>query len=266
MSCIALNSIFDGFKNETYTFVVDDFLYSDNTDEELSKIRIDTLPAAGTLNLDGIPVIATDEIDLEDIPDLTFDPVSEAWGIPYTTFTFSVYTDEYCASPATMTSYIMTDPISDIKKEIESIISGITRPTYQVDWGTVGERIENRQTAYPAAIVEYAGEDNTSFDGTGAESLAEINQVKFKITIYDRLPKESKYPIEDIERKLLTDLVVLKKVFFKNNTVNSKCDHIKYENNQPVRTTRNDKLQASTLEVYFLVQYQQEQNEPATRR
>ena len=79
--------------NTRYTFEADDFSFTDpDPGSALGKIKIITLPTAGTITLDGTAVTANDEITRSDIDDdkLVFTPATGATGTPYTTFTFKV--------------------------------------------------------------------------------------------------------------------------------------------------------------------------------
>jgi VCBS repeat-containing protein len=73
------------------TFAVSDFGFSDvDAGATLSSVRIDTLPAAGTLTLSGIPVTAGQVITAANIANLVFTPALNANGAAYANFTFSV--------------------------------------------------------------------------------------------------------------------------------------------------------------------------------
>ena len=76
-----------------YTFTADDFGFTD-TDfaNMLASVRIVTVPAPGTLALDGTAVLADAVVTKAQIDGdmLTFTPVAGASGAPYTTFTFKV--------------------------------------------------------------------------------------------------------------------------------------------------------------------------------
>ncbi|HPM82692.1 MAG TPA: tandem-95 repeat protein, partial [Candidatus Anammoximicrobium sp.] len=80
----------------TYTFASADFGFTDPNDipvNTFSRVKIASLPAAGTLKLSGVAVAADQFIAVADIANLTFEPVAEANGSPYTTFTFQVEDD-----------------------------------------------------------------------------------------------------------------------------------------------------------------------------
>ena len=94
-------------ENTAYAFTADDFNFTDSdTDDTLEKVKIVTLPGAGTLALDSTAVTADQEVTKAAIDDgdLTFTPVTDASGSPYTTFTFKVNDgDDESASAYTMT-------------------------------------------------------------------------------------------------------------------------------------------------------------------
>ena len=93
-------------EDTTYTFDDGDFDYSDADNDTLASVKIVTLPAAGTLKHDGSAVTANQVVSKADIDadKLTFEPVANANGDAYTSFTFKVNdgTDE-SASAYTMT-------------------------------------------------------------------------------------------------------------------------------------------------------------------
>ena len=90
-----------------YTFEADDFGFADtDTGDTLASVKIVTLPAVGTLALDGTAVTLNQVVTKAQIDGdmLTFTPVAGASGTGYATFTFKVNdgTDD-SASAYTMT-------------------------------------------------------------------------------------------------------------------------------------------------------------------
>ena len=80
-------------QDTAYAFDADDFGFADDdAGDTLESVRIVTLPALGTLALDGTEVMADGVVTTARIDDgdLTFTPVAGASGDPYTTFTFKV--------------------------------------------------------------------------------------------------------------------------------------------------------------------------------
>ena len=62
-------------------------------DDGFLSVVITTLPAAGTLTLDGDPVDAGDVVLVSELGDLVFTPAANANGTPYASFTFQVQDD-----------------------------------------------------------------------------------------------------------------------------------------------------------------------------
>jgi Bacterial Ig domain len=80
----------------THTFAAAEFGFTDPNDSPanaLQAVVITTLPAKGTLKLSGAPVTAGQEVAAANIPNLTFQPVANENGTPYTSFTFQVRDD-----------------------------------------------------------------------------------------------------------------------------------------------------------------------------
>ena len=110
----AANTVTTG-EDRAYAFTADDFGFDDaDAGATLASVTIVTVPAAGTLALDGTAVLAdavvtTDQIDADM---LTFTPARDAHGAPYTTFTFTVNdgTDD-SASAYTMTIDVTDAPV-----------------------------------------------------------------------------------------------------------------------------------------------------------
>jgi VCBS repeat-containing protein len=82
-------------EDDPYTFSVNDFGFSDPADHnDLAFVIVDSLPppAKGTLTLNGNPVLVGQSIAAGDIAagNLVFTPAADAFGTPYTDFTFRV--------------------------------------------------------------------------------------------------------------------------------------------------------------------------------
>ena len=78
-----------------YTFAAGDFGFSDVNDapDNFLSVIITTLPADGILELSGVAVTAGQEITVANIPNLTFTPTANEFGVGYTNFTFQVRDD-----------------------------------------------------------------------------------------------------------------------------------------------------------------------------
>ena len=102
-------------EDRAYAFTADDFGFDDDdAGATLASVTIVTVPAAGTLALDGTAVMADDVVTKDQIDGdmLTFTPARDAHGDPYTTFTFTVNdgTDD-SASAYTMTIDVTDAPL-----------------------------------------------------------------------------------------------------------------------------------------------------------
>ncbi len=108
----ASNNTVRAIAGTAYAFTADDFGFADADGDMLASVKIESLPGAGTLALDGTAVMASDVIPKADIDagDLTFTPASGASGTDYASFTFKVNdgTDD------SATAYTMTIDIRNI--------------------------------------------------------------------------------------------------------------------------------------------------------
>ena len=103
-------------EDRAYAFTADDFGFDDDdAGDTLASVTIVTVPAAGTLALDGTAVLAAAVVTKAQIDGdmLTFTPARDAHGDPYTTFTFTVNdgTDD-SASAYTMTIDVTDAPVA----------------------------------------------------------------------------------------------------------------------------------------------------------
>ena len=99
-----------------HVFTVANFGFTDvDAGDTLSAVRIDTLPAAGTLTLNGVAVAATNVILVADINAglLQFTPAANQNGAPYTTFTFSVRDQSNAFDAAPNTLRVDVTPVND---------------------------------------------------------------------------------------------------------------------------------------------------------
>ena len=74
-----------------YTFEADDFGFDDtDAGDTLASVRIESVPLAGELKLDGTAAVVDQVVTSADIGDLTFTPVAGASGDNYASFMFKV--------------------------------------------------------------------------------------------------------------------------------------------------------------------------------
>ena len=149
--------------NETYTFELNDFIFSSVNKDLLTKIKITTLTSKGTIYLDannnnivdaGEEVMLNQEIPKADLVagKLKFNPVTNEYGAPYTTFTFNWF-DGTSYSTLDYLQYIYvlsvaptvtTQAVSDIGSTTATGNGNITNlgvpfPTsYGICWNTAG--------------------------------------------------------------------------------------------------------------------------------
>ena len=101
-----------------YTFSANEFSFSDiDTGDALVRVRIVTLPGAGTLAAGGTPVTPGQLVAADDLGNLTYTPNENGNGAPYTTFTFQVSDGDADIGLAySVLAYTMTvdvTPVSD---------------------------------------------------------------------------------------------------------------------------------------------------------
>ncbi|MGH6637126.1 MAG: DVUA0089 family protein, partial [Polaromonas sp.] len=95
-------------------FTAGDFGFTDvDAGDSLQGVRIDSLPAAGSLTLNGVAVTAGQVITLAQIGSLTFTPAANANGNNYASLTFSVQdaSGAFSAAPNTLT--LNVTPVND---------------------------------------------------------------------------------------------------------------------------------------------------------
>ena len=100
-------------EDTAYTFAAADFNFTDTDGDALASVTVVTLPAEGSLTLDGTPVMEDQSVPAADIGQLVFTPPANGNGDAYARFSFRVHdgTDE-SVSAYTMTVNVtaMNDP------------------------------------------------------------------------------------------------------------------------------------------------------------
>ena len=155
-------------EDTAYTFGAADFNFDDtDTGDALASVTVVTLPAEGSLTLDGPAVTTGQSVPAADIGKLVFTPVANGNGDAYARFTFRVHdgTDE-SASAYTMTVNVtaMNDPatgapaISGTAQVGQTLtaatlgiadVDGLTSPTYSYRW----IRVDDDGTSNPTDIT-----------------------------------------------------------------------------------------------------------------
>jgi hypothetical protein len=127
---VALASIVTTAEDTTYTFAAADFGFSDaDAGDVLTKVRIASLPAAGSLTFEGTSVMLDQEILTADLAagKLRFLPASDAYGVSYAAFQFKVHDGTgYSNSSAAMTVHVTpeNDPPTADDQWISSLEDG----------------------------------------------------------------------------------------------------------------------------------------------
>jgi len=108
-------------EDTTYTFTVSDFGFSDIDGNTFNRVRITTVPTAGSLTLNGLAVSAATFVNVSDITagNLKFTPALNSNGNSYTSFTFQVEDNGGTASgganldPTPNTITVNVAPVND---------------------------------------------------------------------------------------------------------------------------------------------------------
>ena len=163
-----------------YTFAASDFGFSDPNDSpanNLSSVKVTTLPAAGTLKLDGTAVNAGDFVSAADLAanKLTYDPAANACGAGYASFTFQVQDDGGTAnsgvdtdqSPNTIT--INVNCVNDAPTNIALTNNSVAENTPQgTDVGDLSSTDPDAAQTHTYTLVTGSGDtDNNDFQITG---------------------------------------------------------------------------------------------------
>ncbi|WP_157237047.1 VCBS domain-containing protein, partial [Endozoicomonas elysicola] len=91
-------------EDQSYTFTTGDFSFSDvDSGDTLQSITITSLPAAGSLLLNGVAVTANQSITASDISLLTYTPALNDNGTDYTSFGFTVSDGQLDSTEHTLT-------------------------------------------------------------------------------------------------------------------------------------------------------------------
>jgi VCBS repeat-containing protein len=174
----------------TYTLQAADFDFSDaDAGQSLAGVRIDTLPALGTLRLNGVPITGVTTVAIADINAnrLTYTPALNGNGTAYASFTFSVQDSAggYDAAPNTFTfdvSAVNDAPAITAPGSVpvtEDVVTPITGISF-VDVDAGGAAVTVTFSAPSGSLAAVSGGGVTvGGSGTGALTLtggiADIN-------------------------------------------------------------------------------------------
>ena len=108
------NNTVTTLEDTAYTFKTADFNFSDvDAGDTLQKVQITQLPTAGQLQLNGLTLTGTPEINISDITagNLKFVPSLNANGTSYASFQFQISDGQVYSNPATLT--VNVTPVND---------------------------------------------------------------------------------------------------------------------------------------------------------
>ena len=159
-----------------YPFGSVDFAFTDtDSEDELVSVKVVTLPAAGSLALDGAAVTANDVVAVADISKLKYTPAANAHGSGYASFTFKVsdgVSESASVNTLTINVTAVDDPASglditgtvrvgqtltaDTSKIVDA--DGLTSPNYRYQWIRVDGSIETDLGTASTHVVTTADE------------------------------------------------------------------------------------------------------------
>ena len=167
-----------------YTFGASDFGFTDPNDNPanaFASVVITTLPAAGSLELLGVQVIAGDEIDVADLGDLVFSPAANANGSPYASFTFQVRDDGGTAlggvdlDPSANTFTITVTAVNDAPAGTDGTVNTHEDTAYTFtpgDFGLTDAADSPADALLAVKITTIPGAGSLTNDGSGVSATA----------------------------------------------------------------------------------------------
>jgi hypothetical protein len=163
-------------EDSAYTFTEADFSFADaDTDDSLQFVQFTTLPAAGSLTLDGLPVSAEQIIAVSDIIEgnLQFTPAPDENGTGYASFNFQVSDGSLLSAPATFV--VDVTPVNDAPQFTMS------PPIVEVF-----ENVASGTVVYSAAATDVDGDPLTYSIISGNESgVFAINPTNGDVVVAD---------------------------------------------------------------------------------
>ncbi|WP_416311187.1 retention module-containing protein [Pseudomonas sp. W03] len=118
-------------EDSSRTFSAADFGFTDvDQGDSLSAVRIDGLPTAGSLTLNGVAVVAGQVIAASQLGGLVFTPAANASGNHYADFTFSVKDSAGAFDPTPNTITLNVNSVNDAPLSADATASIYTGKTY----------------------------------------------------------------------------------------------------------------------------------------
>ncbi|MEO8004092.1 MAG: DUF4347 domain-containing protein [Betaproteobacteria bacterium] len=163
-------------EDSTYTFALADFGYSDTHDTPANNflaVTVTTLPGAGSLTLNGVPVGAGQSVAATDIAagKLQFTPVADANGAGYASFTFQVQDDGGGADtdPVARTMSINVTSVNDTPIGADNTISTTEDTAYVFgasDFGFSDTRDAPANNFLAVKVTTLPGAGSLTLNGT----------------------------------------------------------------------------------------------------
>ena len=186
-------------EDTSHTLTTANFGFSDvDAGDTLSAVRIDSLPAAGTLKLSGVDVTAGQIITAADINagSLVFSPAADGSGFGYATLTFSVRDSGnlYDAAPNTLTFHVtavndapvnvlpgaktvaVDTPLAVTGVAVSDVDGNLTTVQLSVAHGTVAVALSGATTISSGA----SGTPTLTISGTQADINATLNSLTYQ--------------------------------------------------------------------------------------
>ncbi len=116
------NSEINLLSNETHTFASTDFPFSDVDGDDLAAVQIISNVDRGVLQLNGTNVTVGQEIPVAELGQLTYQPVFNEEGVPYTTFDFKVSDGVAYSDDAFTMTVNVTGPLSSHDAQLDAAV------------------------------------------------------------------------------------------------------------------------------------------------
>jgi len=165
------NTTLSGSEDSPLNFTVEDFGFSDVDGDAFEAIRISNFEGGGVLTLNEVEIALPQEINVSQIPNLVYRPLSDENGLGVASFDFVVI-DGSSANNEDQTPNRITidlDSVGDNPTGVSSVITILEDSIYEFDAGDFGFSDVDGDTFESVRIVSF------SDDGSGALTLNGAN-------------------------------------------------------------------------------------------
>ena len=186
-----------GLEDSGYTFATSDFAFADlDPTDTLAQIKIDSLPASGTLTLSNIAVTAGATVALSDVAagNLKFVPAADENGNAYDSFTFKVGDTAGLFSVDANTMVVNITPQNDAPVLVNSIVDQAVDEdsvfSFQVPENTFTD-IDGDSLAYTASmengsnLPDWLDFDTSTRTFSGIPENEDVGAISLKVTATD---------------------------------------------------------------------------------